>query len=70
MIVKHGFVSELSAVFGNNFPFKASGSHLTYVAEQVKALCLLANSLDTPSYHLSLNDSDEMERIKIRDDQR
>ena len=52
------------------FLFKASGSCLACVVAQVKSLCLLVNNLDTPSYHLSLNDSDEMGRVKsevIRD---
>lgn len=65
MIVKCEYVSKLSAVFGNNFQqFKASRAHLTHVVEQVRSLCLLVNNLDTPSYHLSLNDSNEMEHIK------
>lgn len=52
------------------FLFKASGSRLAYVAQQIKSLCLLVNNLDTPSYHLSVNDSEEMEHVKsemIRD---
>ena len=72
VIVKCEYVSQLSAVFGNNFHSKHLRCHLdlAYIVEQVKSLCLLVNNLDTPSYHLSLNDSNETEHVKsemIRD---
>lgn len=52
------------------FSFKASGSHLPCVVEQVKSLPLFANKFDNPSHRLSLNDSNNMEHIQselIRD---
>lgn len=55
---------QIECCLWEQFSFRESRLPLVHISHMLLSKCLLVNNSDTPSYHLSLNDSNGMEHMK------